>query len=41
MATKGRDAIAQESKLEADVVQIEIRMPGMDGLAEGRQLSNL
>ncbi len=40
-AADGRSAIQQVEKLHPDVVLLDIRMPGMDGLETARHLMNL
>ena len=41
VADSGEEAIRQAIKLEPDIVLLDIRMPGMDGLEAGKQLSTL
>lgn len=41
VAESGEDAIRQAIKLEPDIVLLDIRMPGMDGMEAGKQLSTL
>jgi len=41
MAESGEEAIRQAIKLEPDIVLLDIRMPGMDGMEAGKQLSTL
>ncbi|MBO6557628.1 MAG: response regulator transcription factor [Pseudomonadales bacterium] len=40
-AESGEEAVREAIKLEPDVVLLDIRMPGMDGLEAGKQLSTL
>ena len=41
IAASGDDAVRQAIKLEPDVVLLDIRMPGMDGMEAGKQLATL
>ena len=41
VAENGDDAIRQAIKLEPDIVLLDIRMPGIDGLEAGKQLATL
>lgn len=41
IAESGHDAIKQAIKLEPDIVLLDIRMPGMDGMEAGKQLATL
>ena len=40
-AESGGDAVRQAIKLEPDIVLLDIRMPGMDGMEAGKQLATL
>ncbi len=40
-AESGAEAVREAIKLEPDIVLLDIRMPGMDGLEAGKQLSTL
>ncbi len=40
-ATDGNDALAQVAKLEPDILLLDIRMPGMDGMEAAARLSQL
>ena len=41
VAESGEDAIRQAIKLEPDIVLLDIRMPGMDGMEAGKQMATL
>jgi len=41
IAQSGEEAIRQAVALEPDIVLLDIRMPGMDGIETGKQLSSL
>jgi two-component system response regulator AlgR len=41
IAESGDDAVRQAIKLEPDIVLLDIRMPGMDGMEAGKQLATL
>ena len=41
MAESGDDAIRQAIRLEPDIVLLDTRMPGMDGMEAGKQLATL
>ena len=41
VAESGDDAVRQAIKLEPDIVLLDIRMPGMDGMEAGKQLATL
>ena len=41
VAESGKEAIFQAISLEPDIVLLDIRMPGMDGMEAGKQLSSL
>jgi len=41
IAQSGEEAIRQAVVLEPDIVLLDIRMPGMDGIETGKQLSSL
>jgi len=41
IADSGEEAVRQAIRLEPDIVLLDIRMPGMDGMAAGKQLSTL
>ena len=41
IAQSGEEAIRQAVALEPDIVLLDIRMPGMDGMETGKQLSSL
>lgn len=41
IADSGEEAVRQALRLEPDIVLLDIRMPGMDGMEAGRQLSTL
>lgn len=41
VADSGQEAVRQAIKLEPDIVLLDIRMPGMDGMEAGKQLSTL
>ncbi len=40
-ATNGNDALQQANETEADIVLMDIRMPGLDGIQAARHLSEL
>ena len=40
-AESGEEAVGEAIKLEPDIVLLDIRMPGMDGMEAGKQLSTL
>ncbi len=40
-ATNGNDALQQANEIEADIVLMDIRMPGLDGIQAARHLSEL
>jgi len=40
-AESGEEAVREAIKLEPDIVLLDIRMPGMDGMEAGKQLSTL
>ncbi|MFT7222223.1 MAG: two-component system response regulator AlgR [Candidatus Azotimanducaceae bacterium] len=41
VADSGEEAVRQAIKLEPDIVLLDIRMPGMDGMEAGKQLATL
>lgn len=41
VAESGDEAVRQAIRLEPDIVLLDIRMPGMDGMEAGRQLATL
>ncbi|MBT4494650.1 MAG: response regulator transcription factor [Gammaproteobacteria bacterium] len=41
VADSGEEAVRQAIKVEPDIVLLDIRMPGMDGMEAGKQLSTL
>jgi two-component system response regulator AlgR len=41
VAESGEEAVRQAIRLEPDMVLLDIRMPGMDGMEAGKQLSTL
>jgi len=41
IAQSGDDAVRQAIRLEPDIVLLDIRMPGMDGMETGKQLATL
>jgi two-component system response regulator AlgR len=41
VADSGEEAVRQAIRVEPDIVLLDIRMPGMDGMEAARQLSTL